>query len=196
MEYLGFCVTRDGVKPINENIEAIINMAPPTSQKEIRRFIGVINHYRNMWPSRSHMIAPFTKLTYINRNFKCMQVKQYAFNKIKRIVARDTLLTYPDFNETFKMHTDASAFQLGAVIIQKVKTISFYSRKLTDAFQSYTLTDIELLNIVETLKELRTILPGHKLRIYTAHKNLTCRHFNTNRVLRWRLIIEECSPDI
>ena len=48
-----------------------------------------------------------------------MQVKQDAFDKIKRIMARDTLLTYPDFNETFKIHTDASAFQLGVVISQK-----------------------------------------------------------------------------
>ena len=48
-----------------------------------------------------------------------MKVKQYAFEKIKRIVACDTLLTYPDFNETFKIHTDARNFQLGVVIIQK-----------------------------------------------------------------------------
>ena len=40
-----------------------------------------------------------------------MQVKQDAFDKIKWIVARDNLLTYPYFNETFKIHTNASAFQ-------------------------------------------------------------------------------------
>ena len=34
-------------------------------------------------------------------------------------MAHNTLLTYPDFNETFKIHTNASAFQLGAVISQK-----------------------------------------------------------------------------
>ena len=44
-----------------------------------------------------------------------------------------TLLTYPDFNETFKVHNDDSAFQLGAVITQKGKPIAFYSRKPTDA---------------------------------------------------------------
>ena len=45
---------------------------------------------------------------------------------------RDTLLNYPDFNETFKIHTNASAFQLGAFISQKDKPIDFYSGKLTD----------------------------------------------------------------
>ena len=53
---------------------------------------------------------------------------------------RDTLLNYPDFNEIFKIHTDDSAFQLGAVISQKGKHIDFYIRKLTDTQQRYTVT--------------------------------------------------------
>ena len=44
MEYLGFWVTGDGVKPIDKNIEAIINIAPPTSRKEVQNFMGVINY--------------------------------------------------------------------------------------------------------------------------------------------------------
>ena len=68
-------------------------------------------------------------------------------------MARNTLLTYPDFIETFKIHTDARNFQLGAVISEKVKYIAFYSRKLTKAQTRYTVTEKELLSIVETLKE-------------------------------------------
>ena len=92
MEYLGLWVTRHGVKPINRKIEYITNMAPPTSQKGVRKFIGVINYYRVMWPRRSHTLACLTKLTSINRKFKWTQVKQDAFNKIKPIVTCDTLL--------------------------------------------------------------------------------------------------------
>ena len=47
-------------------------------------------------------------------------------------MACNNLLTYPDFNETFKIHTDASAFQLGAVVSQKGKPIAFHIRKLND----------------------------------------------------------------
>ena len=193
---MGFRVTRDVGKLINRKIEAIKNMAPPTSRKELQKFIGVINYYCDMWPRRSHILAPSNKLTYIKRNFKRAQVKQDDFDEIKRIVTCDTILTYPDFNETFKIHTDASAFQLGAVIIQKGKPIAFYSRKLTDAQQRYTVTEIELLIPEETLKEYRTILLGQKLRIRTDHKNLTCKNINTDRVFRWRLIFEEYGTDI
>ena len=85
-------------------------------------------------------------------------------------MARGNLLAYPCFNEEFKMHTDARNFQLGAVIIQKVIPIAFYSIKLTDSQKRYTLTKKELLSTVETLKEFMTVLLVQRFRIYTYHK--------------------------
>ena len=35
---------------------------------------------------------------------------------------------------------------------------------------------------------------GQQVRVYTDHTNLTYKQFNTDRVMRWRLIIEEFSP--
>ena len=72
-----------------------------------------------MRPRRSHTLSPLTILTSIKRIFKWTKVEKYDFDKIKRIVDRKNLLTYQDFNETFKIHTSASAFQLGEVISQK-----------------------------------------------------------------------------
>ena len=46
-----------------------------------------------------------------------MQAKHDAFEKIKRILACDNLLTYLDFNEMFKINTDASSFQLGEKLL-------------------------------------------------------------------------------
>ena len=106
------------------------------------------------------------------------------------------MLAYPDFNEEFVMHTDASDTQLGAVISQKGKPIAFYSRKLKPEQTRYTVTEKELLSIVETLKEFRNILLGQKIVVHTDHKNLTCKNFNTARVMRWRLILEEYGPEL
>ena len=87
--------------------------------------MGVMNYYRNMWSRRSHLLAPLTRLTSIKQIFKWTRVEQDVFEKIKRMVERDTLLTYPYFIETFKIHTDAISFQLGAVMSQKDKPIAF-----------------------------------------------------------------------
>jgi len=123
-------------------------------------------------------------------------VKQKAFDTIKRVMARDTLLHYPDFNKPFEIHTDASHRQIGAISTQDNKPIAFYSRKLRDGQHNYTTTERELLAIVETLKEFRTILLGQRIKVYTDHKNLTFTQFNTERVLRWRMVLEEYGPEL
>ena len=90
----------------------------------------------------------------------------------------DDLLSYPDFNEEFKVHADSRIFQLGAVISQKGKTITFYSSNLTYAHKMYTATEKELLSIIETLKSIRTILLDQKLGIHTYNKKITYNKFN------------------
>ncbi len=195
LEYLGFWVSREGIQPVQSKVQAMLNIAAPKSKTEVRRFIGLVNFYRDMWIRRSDLLAPLTKLTSANAKFIWTEVEQTAFDKIKKVIARETLLTYPNFSETFHIYTDASQYQLGAVIVQKDKPISFYSRKLNPAQTRYTTTERELLSIVETLKEFRTILLGQKLVVHTDHKNLTYKNFNTDRVIRWRLIVEEFNPE-
>ena len=91
----------------------------------------------------------------------------------------------------FEIHTNASKLQLGSVIAQQNRPVAFYSRKLNPAQQRYTTTERELLSILETLKEFRNILLGQQVVVHTDHLNLTHKQFNTNCVVRWRLIIEE-----
>ena len=74
---------------------------------------------------RSHIIAPSTKLTSKNVPFEWKDIHQKAFDKIKMVLSKETLLRYPDFTKEFKIHTDASQSQIGAVIAQEGKPIDF-----------------------------------------------------------------------
>lgn len=195
-EYLGYWITRNGIQPLPDKVKAVQGIKPPRTKKELRSFIGLVNYYRHMWRGRSHLLAPLTKLTSTKVKFIWMEEHQVAFEKIKRIVAREVLLAYPDFNLPFDIHTDASKLQLGAVISQNGKPIAFYSHKLNPAQTRYTTAERELLSIVETLKEFKSILIGYPINVFTDHKNLSCDNFNTERVMRWRLLIEEFGPKI
>ena len=114
-----------------------------------------------------------------------------AFEIIKRVVARETLLNFPDFHKEFHIYTDASDYQLGAVIMQDNKPLAFYSRKLNAAQKNYTTGEQELLSIVETLKEFRNILLGQKLVVHTDHLNILYSKMPSARIVRWRLMLEE-----
>ena len=196
LEYLGYWVTRTGIQPVPKKVAAIHSIAEPKTKKQLRRFIGMVNYYRDMSIRRSELLAPLTKLTSKTAAFKWTAVESKAFRDMKKALSRDTLLSYPDFSKEFEIHTDASHTQLGAVIAQDNQPIAFYSRKLNPAQTRYTTTERELLAIVETLKEFRNILLGQKIKVFTDHKNLTYKNFNTERVMRWRLILEEYGPEL
>ena len=196
LEYLGYWITREGIQPQPAKVHAIQRIAEPTNKKQLRGFIGIVNYYRDMWIRRSHVLAPLAKLTSKTAKWEWGPVERKAFNDMKKIICREVMLAFPDFSKPFVIHTDASHTQLGAVISQDEKPIAFYSRKLNPAQTRYTTTERELLSIVETLKEFRNILLGHQIIVWTDHKNLTCANFNTERVMRWRLVLEEYGPEL
>ena len=67
---------------------------------------------------------------------------------------------------------------------------------MNSAQQNYTTTATDLLSMVATLKEFRNILLGNQITVYTDHKNITSKFFNTECAMRWRLILEEFGPEI
>ncbi len=157
------------------------------------------------------MLAPLTdlvgecremKTTKINKTkknpWRWDPIHQQAFDNIKAAIAKETVLAYLDFSKPFEIYTDTSSMQLGAVITQDNRPVAFFSRKLSKTQQKYSVTEIELLAIVETLKEFKGMLWGQNIMIYTDHKNLTrdALGLTSDRVYQWRLLLEEYAPEI
>ena len=118
-----------------------------------------------------------------------------AFQTMKALITKETLLAYTDFNKPFLINTDASKVQLGAYIMQGNIPLAFYSRKL-QAQTRYTITENEILSVVETFKEFRNILLGQQIVVYADHMKLTYKQFNTDCILHWHLYIKEYNPKV
>jgi len=82
-----------------------------------------------MWIRQSRVLAPLAALTSKTTKWKWEPQHQKAFAVAKKVIAKETLLAYPDFNKPFQIHANASHYQFGAVVSQEGKLIAFCSRQ-------------------------------------------------------------------
>ena len=120
-----------------------------------------------MWQHRSEIRTPLSSMTSEQVKLNWSKECQKAFDTIKKLVFRETLLTYANFNEPFEIHADASKLKLASVIGQRGKLVAFYCRNLNPARVNYTTTEQELLSIVQTLNEFRNMLLGQQIKVYS-----------------------------
>ncbi len=124
------------------------------------------------------------------------EVHQRAFNRIKATIARELVLAYLDYSKDFKIYTDASSKQLGAVITQENRPIGFLSQKFSTTQRKYSVTKIELLAIVKTLKEFKGMLWGQFMKVYTDDANLIkdALGMTLDCVYQWRYCWKSTNP--
>ena len=106
-------------------MEAMDRMKAPTSPKQLKQFLGMINFYRDVMPKRSHILEPLNKLTSVNtkKQWYWGKEEQQAFMEVKEMLEKEALLSFADFTKPFHLYTDASDRQLGATVVQNGKPL-------------------------------------------------------------------------
>ena len=156
-DWLGYWLTFKGLKPWKKKINVIIKMSHPENLKQLRGFVGAVKYYCNVWPHRSHVMAPLTDQTGKKTVIWSLEMET-AFKQMKSLLAMDALSAYSDHNLPFDIYTDALDYQLGSCIMQNGRPVAYDSKKLNEAHKKYTIMEKQPLPIVMTLKEFRSML--------------------------------------
>ena len=135
--YLGYRLTRDGIKPEEDKVEAIRKLSAPTTKTEVRAFIGSCSYYRKLLPNFAEIARPIIDLTRKNVRFKWTPEHQKAFDYIKDSLTVIPFLSYPDMTKEFCLCCDASNFCAGEILTQTNDEgievpVYFVSHKLSD----------------------------------------------------------------
>jgi len=178
VEYLGHIVAADGVRMDPRKTAAVANWPVPRNVMELRKFLGLTNYFRKFIERYSCLVAPLTSLT---RKGAFLSPEawttdcQAAFEAVKKMVASDIVLRFPDYSLPFRVEvvTDASMYGTGAVLMQEGRPVAFTSRKFSAAEINYTTGEQELLAVLHALKEWRCYLEGRPFVVMTDHKPLT-----------------------
>ena len=176
-EYLGFIVSRDGIKPNPEKVEAIRQMSPPSNVKEVRSFIGLTSYYRRFIPNFSKIAEPILDLTKKYARFGWSPECQKAFEYIKDSLTVIPLLAYPDTSKPYTLYTDASDSCIGACLTQISddgieKPIYFLSHRLSKTQTRWSTIEREAYAIYFALNKLDMYLHNSNFVIKTDHKPL------------------------
>ena len=178
LQFLGYSVSRDGISPLSDKVQAICNFPVPTSQRQLREFLRLVNFYHRFVPHCARILKPLNScLTSRGKELPWTPEAAEAFSAIKAALAQATLLSHPQAGAPLSIMTDASDSAVGAVLQQFVgdswQPISYFSRKLKPSKTRYSTFDRELLAIYLAIKHFQHYVEGQNFYVLTDHKLLT-----------------------
>lgn len=182
VEFLGYLVNQDGIRPLPSRVQAVVDYKLPTTVKELRRFLALINVYKRFIPKAVDVQAELRSLIPDNRKndsrkIAWSDVSKDAFVRCKNSLAEVTLLHYPDSNKRLALMIDASNTSAGAVLQQLSgrtwQPLGFFSEKFSESQKNYSTFGRELTAMKLAVKYFRFFLEGREFTIFTDHKPLT-----------------------
>jgi hypothetical protein len=111
--------------------------------------------------------------------FQWTEAAQRAFDTLKDKMTEAPVLAHPDLTKPFELEVDASGYAIGAVLLQRQEDgkhhpVNYFSTTLNAVERNYDIYNLELLAIIKSLRNSRSLLTGspHKIKVYSDHLNL------------------------
>ena len=147
-------------------------MPTPTDQKEVLRFLGMLNFLREFIPNMAEKTAQLRQLLKKSSEWIWSQEHKKGFEELKHILAEDALLRYFNPNKQITLQVDSSKDGMGVCLMQDKQHVAYKSRALSETEKRYSQIEKELLSAVYACETMNTYIYGVKTVIQTDHKPL------------------------
>ena len=193
LDYLGYSVSREGIKPIAKKVAAIQDFPEPSKQKQLLGFLGALNYYRASLPSLpptdpkskdrtpAEILEPLYKIATaeIPRNkfpeiWKHSKACRQAFQDAKLLLQRAITLNFPDPRAPLALTTDASKVAMGATLDQWVdgswRPLGMWSKSFKPQQRTYSTFRRELMAIQYSMRHFNSEFRGRHLIVFSDHR--------------------------
>jgi hypothetical protein len=153
MDFFRHRITQEGLKMDDHKVKAILGWEPPKSVPALRSFLRLASYYRKFIENFAKMATPL-----INLMKKSVETYEWdgacneAFETLKGILVKTLVLKLPDFDKDFEIHSDASDFTIGGVLVQEEKSVAFESKKLSETERRWPTYEKEMWAIIHCVK--------------------------------------------
>ena len=190
VDFLGFEVSKEGMRPAAPKTEVVKLVEPPKNHKEIRGFVGLSGYFGHHFPFQreaKHLTSLTRKESGWTRGDLPPRALE-AFERIKTILVSRPLLHYPNYKREFLLFTDAATGPadetdprevggLGAFLAQedesgKLVPIGYAGRGLRSHENNYSAYALEMAAALFGLDEFDHIIEKFPTRLFTDHQPL------------------------
>lgn len=177
IEYLGFIVSKDGIRPGREKTMAIEKFPVPKNSKEVHSFIGLCGYFRRFAKNFSTVAQPLQNLLKQDLPFIFDDKCKKSFEDMKEMLMNPPTLCIYDPRKETELHTDASMIGFGAVLLQKQADnkwhpIAYFSRTTSNDEKKLHSYVLETLAIYYALERFRIYLEGIDFTVVTDCNSL------------------------
>ena len=204
VDFLGYRLSKDGIKPQERLVSAIREFHRPTTRKAVKSFLGMAGFYRTFIPSYAEVALPLTDLTSDNVKFQWTNQCEEAFVKLKNLLSSDPVLAFPRLGETFVVDVDASDVAFGGVLMQKgrdgfLHPVGYFSDAVKKSQSSWAPTTKEAFALVLSVRHWYVYLSGTKFVLNSDHNplvHLRSQKDPRGKFSRWILELEEFDYEV
>jgi hypothetical protein len=197
LKALGHWVDRLGLSTVHEKVEAIRQMAFPTTLQQLEHGLGFFGYYRKFVPHYGAVVRPLQLLKTLRfkgsptsktqrRRFtektlllpaleKVEEEAKKAWHTIKEFLCTAPTLAFPNFDRMFILYVDGSKeLGFGVAVHQEdddgvERPVLYLSKDLSPAEMNFWPTELETGALVWALQKLPQFLDHHKFVVWTDH---------------------------
>ena len=177
--FLEVVIGPDGIKMKEEKIKGILDWPTPKCVKDVQKFLGLANYYRQFIKGFTSIARPLHDIVKKNQKWDWTERQEEAFRELKERFTKELVLVAPDLDKKMRMEVDVSDYAMGGVLSMECKDklwrpVVFLSKSLNEMERNYKIYDKKMLVIIRRLENWRHLLEGicFKFKIWTDHKNL------------------------
>ncbi len=200
--YLGHRIGNGTLAVPELRIKALAEFARPKTKKQLRSLLGSFSYYRQFVPGFASCSSLLTPATSLKSPIQVAWTEEMtaAFRKLKNMLCDSTVLVIPTPEDSFILYTDASGSGVGGCLHvrrgDKELPVGFYSRQLKAAEKNYSVTELESLAIVSSLKHFEYFVYTKQTKVVTDHKPCLALIDGSSlnkRLLRFALLLQQYS---